>query len=579
MKSAEYWAGRFEALEKAQINRGIAYYNRLSEQYEKASANIQKDINAWYARFAVNNEISITDARKLLTTKELKEFKWTVEDYIKHGEENAITDQWRKELENASARVHISRLESLQLQMQQQIETLYGSEIDGIDGMLRDIYENGYYRSAYEIMKGTGVGVSFAQLDTRRLDKLMSTPWAADGKTFSDRVWANKSALVNELNTTLTQAIIRGQNPYTIVKGVAHRLGVHKSSAGRLIMTEAAYISQAAQKDCYKELDVEQYQFIATLDSRTSEICQAMDGQIFPMSAYQIGVTAPPLHPNCRSTTVPYFEGNITERWARDVESGEGYTVPGDMTYKAWKEQQDALYGEGTVDNARKRLYNGSQVNSRDKEQFDRYTAVLEELAPKTIEEFIEIKSNPEEWKTLKAKYRTANSYKVDSGNISKSEILRMDKTVITEKRDNFTNKYKRSGNIAGAYIDGDTDNLVYAHSRLNETRKGYKGDSTVVLLKENRRFKYTDVLKNNGVIRTDTFEDTEAKLFEYFADVYENKPFKSITMLSERGMCDSCKGVMEQFKNRYPDVEINVVSNKHVEGNVWKYRMRGDKK
>lgn len=392
MKSAEYWAGRFEALEKAQINRGIAYYNRLSEQYEKASANIQKDINAWYARFAVNNEISITDARKLLTTKELKEFKWTVEDYIKHGEENAITDEWRKELENASARVHISRLESLQLQMQQQIETLYGSELDGIDGMLRDIYENGYYRSAFEIMKGAGVGVSFAQLDTRRLDKLMSTPWAADGKTFSDRVWANKSALVNELNTTLTQAIIRGQNPYTIVKGVAHRLDVHKSSAGRLIMTEAAYISQAAQKDCYKELDVEQYQFIATLDSRTSEICQAMDGQIFPMSAYQIGVTAPPLHPNCRSTTIPYFEGNITERWARD-DAGKGYTVPGDMKYSEWKEKfvKDA-------------------ATPQDNRLFEKYSDILGKNAPKDIENFIAIRYNADEWDLFKSYAKSIKS-------------------------------------------------------------------------------------------------------------------------------------------------------------------------
>lgn len=79
----------------------------------------------------------------------------------------------------------------------------------------------------------------------------------------------------------------------------------------------------------------------------------------------------------------------------------------------------------------------------------------------------------------------------------------------------------------------------------------------------------------SNGSIRTNTYVDTEAKLFEAFTDMYKEKPFKSITMLSERGMCDSCKGVMTQFKEKYPNVNINVVSNKKVEGNVWKYRRR----
>ena len=116
---------------------------------------------------------------------------------------------------------------------------------------------------------------------------------------------------------------------------------------------------------------------------------------------------------------------------------------------------------------------------------------------------------------------------------------------------------------------------MCFAHSKLSDSSKGYKGESELVLLKDERRFKYIDVKKSDGSMRSNTFEDTEAKLFEHFADLYEKKSFKSITMLSERGMCDSCKGVMEQFKQLHPDVTINVVSNKKVEGNVWKYRMR----
>lgn len=223
-----------------------------------------------------------------------------------------------------------------------------------------------------------------------------------------------------------------------------------------------------------------------------------------------------------------------------------------------------------TVDIETKKYYN----LSTDREQFSRYKATLKELFPSKFEDFQKIKyGDPELWKSLKAKYRIVNQYKIDSGDLTPQQILDFDKKVITEKRMNFTSRYKKSGNVAGAYIDGKMNKMYFAHSKLSNSSKGYKGNADLVLLKADRRFKCIDVKSENGIMRSKTYEDTEAKLFEYFADLYDKKPFKSITMLSERGMCDSCKGVMAQFQQLYPDVKINVVSNKKVEGNVWKYR------
>ncbi|MDN9260450.1 phage head morphogenesis protein, partial [Clostridioides difficile] len=113
--------------------------------------SIEKDILAWYNRFAKNEGISLLEAKKLLNTRELEEFKWSVEEYIKYGKENAINQKWMKELENASARVHITRLEALKLQIQQQVEVLYGNELDGIDKLMRDIYTSGYYHTAFNV--------------------------------------------------------------------------------------------------------------------------------------------------------------------------------------------------------------------------------------------------------------------------------------------------------------------------------------------------------------------------------------------------------------------------------------------
>lgn len=225
-----------------------------------------------------------------------------------------------------------------------------------------------------------------------------------------------------------------------------------------------------------------------------------------------------------------------------------------------------------TVDIETKKYYN----LSTDREQFSRYKATLKELFPSKFEDFQKIKyGDPELWKSLKAKYRIVNQYKIDSGDLGVEEILRLDDVVITEKRTMFTSDFKKGGNIAGAYIDGDKSNMYFAHSRLSDSTKGYKGKSNLVLLKDNRRFSYIDVIDKDNSIRGETYQDTEAKLFEYFADLYERKPFKSITMLSERGMCDSCKGVMKQFKEQFPDVEVRAISNKKTIGNVWKYRRK----
>ena len=365
-----------------------------------------------------------------------------------------------------------------------------------------------------------------------------------------------------------------GGDPTKAIATISGQLGVSKRNAGRIVMTESAFFATEAQKDCFNELGVEEYVIVSALDRHVCETCGELDGKVFKMSEMEAGVTAPPFHPWCRCCTAPHFDDleGVGERYARDIEAGKRYTVPRDMTYKEWKEQQDAKYGAGAVDKQRQKAYN----ESADRKQFERYQAVLKDLAPGSLEDFQNLKyGSPEEWKSLKNKYRIVNQYKVDSGDVSPAEILRLDDRVITEKRTQFSSKFKKSGNIAGAYLDGDMSHMFFAHSALSETSNGYRGSSSLVLLKGKRLFSYFPVRKGEGKWRNETWRDTEAKLFEHFADLYEAEPFESITMFSERGMCDSCKGVMEQFRTLHPGVKINVVSNKRVEGDVWKHRRR----
>ena len=338
MKTSDYWKERFEQVEQSQHNQGIQCYADIEKQYRQAQKTLEGQISAWYQRFADNNRVTLTEAKRMLTAKELAELKWDIQDYIRYGEENAINGTWVKQLENASARFHISRLEALKLQTQQSIEVLFGNQLDSIDSTMRDVYKSGYYRTAFEIQKGVGVGWNFSTLDEKQISKVINKPWAADGKNFSERIWGNRQKLVNELNTTLTQNIILGKDPQKAIDDIAKKMNTSKVNAGRLVMTEEAFFSSAAQKDCFAELDVEMYEIVATLDSHTSEICREMDGKVFPMSQWEVGVTAPPFHVWCRTTTVPAFEDEfdlVGERAARG-EDGKTYYVPANMKYEDW---------------------------------------------------------------------------------------------------------------------------------------------------------------------------------------------------------------------------------------------------
>lgn len=340
-RSGEYWKDRFLNIEKASNAYGVEAFRQIEPAFDEAQRAIQREIERWYSRYAKNNQISITEARKALTAKELKELRWDVNEYIKKGRENAFNGKWVKELENASARVHISRLEALKIRTQQAAEVAFGNELDVIDDMARRVYTEDYYRSIFEMQKGFNIGWDIGTIDQKKLDKLITKPWTADNKTFSDRIWQTKNQMVSELHNQLTRTCVLGKSPdkaiEALIKYVDKDIENKKYVAGRLVMTEQAYFHSVAQRDAFNDLDVEEFEIVATLDSHTSQVCQDMDGTHLPMSQYEPGVTAPPFHVFCRSVTVPYFEDNFTgERAARGAD-GKTYYVPDDMTYKDWK--------------------------------------------------------------------------------------------------------------------------------------------------------------------------------------------------------------------------------------------------
>lgn len=336
---SDYWKNRFEQVEQSSHDLAIEYYEELEKNYRLAMREVENQISTWIRRFAENNNITVEEARRLLNTKELKEFLWDVQEYIKHGEENALDQSWMKELENASARFHINRLEALKLHVRQQLEILMGGMPDKMQEMLREVYKETFYRSCFEIQKGVGIGFDVGKVDEKQLATILKKPWAVDGQNFSEKLWLNKTKLINVVNQELSKMVMTGSKPDKAIKNIVQAMNTSKANATRLVMTEQAYFTSLAQKDTYKDLDVEQVEIVATLDGLTCSECGSKDGEHFPVKIMDAGINVPPFHPYCRCTTCPYFDDMDGYRASRNGDGKTVYDFPANMKYTDWKEQ------------------------------------------------------------------------------------------------------------------------------------------------------------------------------------------------------------------------------------------------
>lgn len=345
MKSAEYWRRRSEEVAARQFAKADAYLDELTREYARATEEIRRAIEVFYQRYAINGEVSMAEARRQLSGPELRQFKMTLEEFIEKAKNNA-DGRWTKQLNEVYYRVRVSRYEALLTEIQHYAEMLSGSRQRRTGELLGDVYEDTYYRTIYEIQRGTGFGVTFAKIDRDALETVLGTQFA--GSNWSERIWGDRDKLIGELRTRLAQALIRGESAERTARDLAERMGVSRSNAERLVQTETAFFVGEATAAAYKASGVvDKYEILATLDSRTSEICRSMDGKAFNLSEREVGVNYPPLHARCRSTVVPYFEDEIDvgERIARS-EDGKAYYVSGDVTFQQWYDQ----YVRGTVE-------------------------------------------------------------------------------------------------------------------------------------------------------------------------------------------------------------------------------------
>ena len=340
--SRYWWKKRATAVEKAQYKSELSIAADMQRALDHAYSSIEKEIYALYGKYADNNQMTIAAARAYLNDAERDEFQHDLQDYINMARNNS-DGKFDTLLDALSTRARISRLESLQVRSAMCIREAYGGMdstlLDGLEKVMTDTQ----MRTAYEIQTAKAQYEPFQQIDKKSIDRVLAKPWTSDGKTFSKRLWTNQKDLINTVQDEMVKGFTSGVDPAAMTKSLAGQFGVAKYAAKRLAVTEGAYFASLATGDTYQEYDVDKYQILATLDDRTCDICASLDGEIHDMKDYRPGDTAPPFHPNCRTTTIPYIENNVLngkdKRAARDPKTGKTVLVDGELTYPEWKKQ------------------------------------------------------------------------------------------------------------------------------------------------------------------------------------------------------------------------------------------------
>lgn len=332
LSSEEYFAKR----EAYKLKKGLKDLKKVEKElvkaYKKAMDDIGKEISNFFYKYAKDNNLSYKDAQKFLNGKEYKEFKYDLKTYIKLIEEIG-DEELLLELNTLAMKSRISRLEEMFYQCGKYINEVYESTNKRLQIAYSSTIKDNYYQTIYDIHKAIGVGASFSYIDNDMIKEILAFPWS--GRHYSNRLWSNRTKLKNVMVEELTQMLIQGKGVKETSKALSKRLDVDLKNCIRLIHTEHSYFMSEATAKAYEELEVEKYQFLATLDNRTSEICQKLDGKVFNLKDRVVGVNASPMHVHCRSCEIPYIEDNYSTRFARDGK-GKRIEIPSNITYKEW---------------------------------------------------------------------------------------------------------------------------------------------------------------------------------------------------------------------------------------------------
>ena len=302
-KNKEYWEKRQLAREELSFNKGTEAYKEYVKILSESKKEIENKIAQLYAKY--QQEVTKLGIDKIQANRgiEYKEWRYDIGKYVEEIEKLKKSNpvEFRKmsvELETLAYRSRISRLDSLKAGVDYELIQA-GEKIKGkVTDTLTDVYENTYTSFVEDLNFKKGV------ISSSTIKMALEQEWS--GANYSSRIWSNIDNLAKAIKNEVVVGLNKGINYRTMSQNISEKFDTSYKNAERLVRTETAHIQNQATLMGYKDSGVVKYEFLAVLDSRTSHTCASLNGEVFKTENAMEGENYPPMHPRCRSTTVPY---------------------------------------------------------------------------------------------------------------------------------------------------------------------------------------------------------------------------------------------------------------------------------
>lgn len=298
MTPTEYWTERAK-VEDAQRERLFSETAKdLGAYWKAANEDMQSTVEDFALKYLQGDP---EDAYAVLQQK-LKPFEMRQLRETMSKLSNKSSSEAKRYARIVQATKSITRIEALTDQLAQYANVASEKTIDRLSQSLYQACDTQFSLSTGKI-KAVGAGLNLTANSPSQIRALVDSRWL--GSSFSERVWKNRDNVVSSLRSELTKLFTAGADSSKISQLIAQKNGVSRAAADRLVRTEGARVATMADQDLYDRAGLDSYEYLATLDTRTSDICAAMNGKRFKLKDMKVGLNAPPLHPNCRSTTTP----------------------------------------------------------------------------------------------------------------------------------------------------------------------------------------------------------------------------------------------------------------------------------
>ena len=528
MKSSDYWKKRALRDKKFATNRAENYIkNKLGKAYTEVSKELEEEIRELYEKLDKSKSLLAQSNEKLLTSSQAADIrellKKLTEEKAKLSNVNLpkeVSDAIEKNIKliEESLRMksksgYITHLELMQERINALALSVANENQVNMYEHLSTEYTDSYFRGVFRVQQGMGFGKDFVSPNPKLIQNVIMRSYA--GSSFSKRIWKDVNKLGSTLKDTLTKGFIRGDSIDTMTKRLLERVDVSKSHAKMLIRTESARVCEEATKDAYKECGIEQYIYLATLDRKTSLICQELDMKSFPLKDAKIGENYPPMHPNCRSTTMA--DTKPLKRLARGAD-GKNYEVDGNLSYKDWydslsKDEQGRMSLENKKDRNRK----------RDKEEYNELKKYVQKRKM-SFNEFLNIKYNDDKTKynEMKVIIPTIEDFKerLKNGEVN----LKVQKNKQLEHIQGskpFLNRFKQAWATRGRENSITPQSFFYKTEDIEQIIKEYSGKGIFVYNPANKNVMSEYVSVDRAIGRcynrsTNKYEETRRICIRY---------------------------------------------------------------